>query len=1213
MIAKNAPGETILELLAELLADPDANPFVVPIVRIASANVLGSAIKELRAEKIERLVALIDNDPIPRDRELAVANALIRSTSPSVIAWRKKIESLVTAPIVVTAPAPRVHRELTEAERRAIATATIGGLSHALAPVFAGHISGLCAALDQRSPGTSLDACCALLGCADPIGDVARMLDRFAEQTPKFDVELDNRAVRWVRVNELPALAHARLWRWEAHSFALLDWVDGAGGTYNALRIADALPGRVARETLWKGISEAMMLIRYRALDRFRHLSSLTLAELCAESIDRDIGRHAARLLVALVESRVIPLEHVGDRVLDRIADADKDSREYLSRLFRLDGVPEPPRAVEAPPPSLLEQIRVSTDLDRLVEHCRARHPAVVQEAALALVVHGTEGQARLAHLLGEIETLAAPVPLLATIQLWDHAPALDAVRALSRLPGLPPAWQFHISLALAARGEGEALLRAIAAVRAPPNGWHFRREDWDALAKIGHVVAISIGLADAPHHHAYQRAVNTLLSLTRPTWTVQEGLHRFLEVDGERPAHLRVAVARYLAQQFGDPIGIALLAEYIADDRADDWLYTLELVPRDAMKHVADMIVSAALAGGPGVCSEKRMWEVVQRMRTSSFLDAAAHAELDLRIFEQATVAATRRAAAAYVVAGVAATSRVRRVADVFAWGVRRGVELTGRLFRIHMTAKEREFGHTKLDGSHIFVSALPMLREETHGQDIVEGLILHELGHHIYHRSDEAQALWNQAHREGIGHFLNLIADEHLERNLRAVDPDYGDRLKRLGAYAFQHAPQEIKVKVLFDALGAATARAFTAAELEVAFDEEAVRVRRGEILGELDRAGHPVARFSRALRMGLGNRSGDPLIEKALALCSKDLRSLDMKGLYALTKQLVELFGGKHQIAKVFGGPEGLVFGEREDDVFGAGIDDDILQREVERILDPRRSKRGPSTGGQSRLQLNVNPNTHFDQITRIVRIQGDAEVHRKLAADVDRHSTRLRSYLDELGLRWVPQHARTQGRTLDRTRLIPLVTRNDPRILIARNPQRRTDLFLGTLVDCSSSMMAGQNLERAKRFAVLVAEAVRKLPGVEARFFGFTDSIIYDAGDAAHCGVVGLTASGGNNDAAALYHAANVALSAPQRAKVLVMISDGLPTDCSVAALRSLVVHLTRRRQIVCAQVAVRKLEEVCFPHYVVLDDGQLDIAVAKFGRMIGDLARRSLSS
>ena len=75
----------------------------------------------------------------------------------------------------------------------------------------------------------------------------------------------------------------------------------------------------------------------------------------------------------------------------------------------------------------------------------------------------------------------------------------------------------------------------------------------------------------------------------------------------------------------------------------------------------------------------------------------------------------------------------------------------------------------------------------------------------------------------------------------------------------------------------------------------------------------------------------------------------------------------------------------------------------------------------------------------------------------------------------------------------------------------------------------------------------------------------------------------------------------------------MISDGLPTECSVAALRSLVTTLTKRKGIVCAQVAVRKIEEQAFANYVVLDDAEPDIAVARFGRMIGDLTRRALSS
>jgi len=52
-------------------------------------------------------------------------------------------------------------------------------------------------------------------------------------------------------------------------------------------------------------------------------------------------------------------------------------------------------------------------------------------------------------------------------------------------------------------------------------------------------------------------------------------------------------------------------------------------------------------------------------------------------------------------------------------------------------------------------------------------------------------------------LGRLLNLVADEHLERNLRARDERLGDRLKRLGAYAFQHAEREIAVESLLDSL--------------------------------------------------------------------------------------------------------------------------------------------------------------------------------------------------------------------------------------------------------------------------------------------------------------------------------------------------------------------------------------------------------------------------
>ena len=41
--------------------------------------------------------------------------------------------------------------------------------------------------------------------------------------------------------------------------------------------------------------------------------------------------------------------------------------------------------------------------------------------------------------------------------------------------------------------------------------------------------------------------------------------------------------------------------------------------------------------------------------------------------------------------------------------------------------------------------------------------------------------------------------------------------------------------------------------------------------------------------------------------------------------------------------------------------------------------------------------------------------------------------------------------------------------------------------------------GGNIEKAKLFAALLAEASADLAGLDVRIFGFTDSVLFDAGD------------------------------------------------------------------------------------------------------------------
>jgi len=75
----------------------------------------------------------------------------------------------------------------------------------------------------------------------------------------------------------------------------------------------------------------------------------------------------------------------------------------------------------------------------------------------------------------------------------------------------------------------------------------------------------------------------------------------------------------------------------------------------------------------------------------------------------------------------------------------------------------------------------------------------------------------------------------------------------------------------------------------------------------------------------------------------------------------------------------------------------------------------------------------------------------------------------------------------------------------------------------------------------------------------------------------------------------------------------MISDGLPTECSVAALKGLVTRLSRREGMCCAQVAVRPLAEKCFPHYVEVMEDEFDVAVRRFGNIIAGLVKKALAA
>jgi hypothetical protein len=1152
----------------------------------------------------DRLALALDIVPavsrIPFGKELALAHALVDHADPRLRGWAGE---RVTKPTEVPAVAPPTgaSRALTAAEIKRLSKGSVSDFERTLSSLFGGVHAGLTAALALRSPpAPSVHACVALLGSNDPPADVTRELERFLDTSPAFLTEVDRLASSTYSAHpELPLIGAAWLWRWDRQSFRVGELLTAqSGGLALALRGVVVLPSSLVREHVFRAFGSCFEM--WASRDRARLASAIQddgteLATVCINELGTDVEAGAAAVLVALYAAGYPAVLRLREKVAEKLPDVADSVRWRLEKIASSSGLASRAgaarlRRIELTPEERM-RIRSLADLDLLMTLCRDPDLARAEEAVLRLIEMGAIGCGRLRLLLVESPPITAHRAIIETIGLWPVCPALDEVRAL--LDSTTGETRFRLAFAFAERGEADA--RELALQTANERGNWFSSDDWARLALRVPLHELARRLSLSPQPHAYRPAVEVLLNEAD-----LPHLHGFLAAGAERLHALRLRVARRL-HHAGDSFGVPLLVEHALD--------TGELPLEPLSDAEIDHAVTSVLRSGPRGSLEVRLTALVEQKGTSRLARANAYQRLVLK----ATNPEVARRASSRLMRFEGRDEKLLSVAKVFAWGTLLAPVLTGRRLRVHMT-DGRKLGYTWLDDTKVYVTPLPILRGDAHGEAVVEGLVLHELGHHRHHAKPEDKKVWKEAEDSGIFGLLNLVADEHLERNLRALDPELGDRLKKLAAYAFQHSDRDVPVLALTSALGIHCFRVLSSIELELAYTRDCVRVSSGVLLSQMEKVGSSFARFFRALRMGLGNRHGDPLVEEALGWFGKSFRHSTMPELLALARKIQNHFGWQAALSNSLGGHEiggGL---EREHAISDDNISDEEVQQEVERVLDPRERKSRESNKDKKpgKLWINVSGNPTFERIYEVQHVPRDPAAHRALAQDVLRHSRRLRRYLEELGMAHELERRRLRGTRVDRHELIDLVLHGEPRVLVRRELVIDTDLFIGVAVDCSGSMASNRSMDKAKRFAVLLAESVRDLPGVDLRIFGFTDRVIYDAGDAQRTGAASLSAGGGNNDAAGLLHVAEVAKKSRRRGRLLVMVSDGLPTECSTDALKALATRLERREKMCVAQVAVRPLEEVCFKHYVLLDGEEMDATVSRFGRTVARLVRRALA-
>lgn len=1130
--------------------------------------------------------------------EVALAHALAGHTSTVVAAWAASRQRVAPA-------APRVEidpsvRGIRAAEARAIEIASHADLDLALAPLAGRALSDVTAPLASRaSIRPHVGACAALLVAHDRLEDVARTFERYFDDDDAFVRALDDRMAEHVDRAVLPPQAHAWLWRFERHGFASVDQLL-VGEAGEALARLAALPSRTLRRATWRAIASVVAIWRWRDRPRLSHLCAGTLIPVLSGALGTDVSTPAALMLGEIHAAKVAPehFEAVRARVRAILPELDADARTALRALVDARGLAYARAGSTEADSATLARLAAAGRLDEIAAFLASDDERVVIEATLRLVQRSDEGCARIVFALRAGPTW--PGPMGESLPLWPEGPALAEVRAWVEAGEGAPETRFHAALGLAERREERFVDLALDAACAPARESWLRKRDYERLCRVEVPRRVWRRLAASDHPYAYTESVSGLLAVASYDERDHEALRAFLDRGTERHRALRDVAAQRL-WAWGDSSVFPLVAAMsLAPPRAA----VRPLAAPATIEMARSLSLGVLFAGGAPMVA-RSLWAHVSDAK----VDPAARTEATLPLLVHAREVWLREAAVATLPRTPGRDRKLTRVAEVFAWGLVRSRELTGRSITVHLLAG-KELGWTRLDESRVRVNVLPILRGERHGAEIVEGLVLHELGHQAYHRGPEAKPVFDRAEKARLGRLLNLVADEHLERRIRAYDASYGDRLKRLAAWAFQHGEREVQVEYLLELLGARAFAVLTRTPLGAAHDTRSVSVSGGALLAEMEKNDFAFAKFVRALRMGLGSRHGDPRVDAGLALFDRGFRRRDVEGLWEIVLKLREIFGAETRLVEDFGGPESIPDDALGRATEGEGLGDAEVQREVERILGPPSGGGVPGKAGPAKLAINVGPDESFQIIRHVEAVEPDAVSHARALRDVRRHAARLRAFLLELGIRYERERMRLRGKRLDASRLRSLVTRGDPRVLVAREPRRHTDLFVGLAIDCSGSMQ-GRSMELAHAYGVLLAEACRGVPGIDLRIAGFTERAIFDAGDATRPAVTSLRPTSGNNDAAGLWHVAELAAASRRRARLLVMISDGLPTECSTAALRALVDRLTRGG-FCCAQIAVRPLEERCFRNYVEVADADMDAAVRRFGSIVAMLVSRVLA-
>ncbi|EGB15659.1 VWA containing CoxE family protein [Pseudodesulfovibrio mercurii] len=569
----------------------------------------------------------------------------------------------------------------------------------------------------------------------------------------------------------------------------------------------------------------------------------------------------------------------------------------------------------------------------------------------------------------------------------------------------------------------------------------------------------------------------------------------------------------------------------------------------------------------------------------------------------------------------------RLAALSRAYAWAARTGYELTGRGTEI--TQYRTGIGRTvaSADGPmRIEVSSLPIASGHPQGEAVVKGILLHEIGHHVFDIGAKgARSARGQARRQGVTELYDILMDERMERRLRSRRDAFGAVLDRTLTYVFAELPgNAVPLDDLARALDRtpdSLRRDFEDGRLEGRLEGRMVRLTHREQV----QLGGTVSRmlaFFFALRAGFSveDRPADAAVRRALAQIPPTFRNLGHPRMVHLAIRIREILelepSTDNEIAEILRRLRRILPAldatlKRLNEVGGhlpEILEDDgsAKRGDVSRSL-PRRTAPPDFRKTSPARPRPLSGGLGFTPLDRVVPMNRNPAAQNNELRRVRQYVRPLRAFMERAGTGVVEDRQSRRGQRIDPQGLRRSMLHPGTGLFINREVRIYPDAYVGLLIDRSGSM-CGRGMGLARSFGVLLAEALKDLPGITGHIHAFDDETLYDLGDFRRHAIAMLQAGGGNNDCGALHYAARLAQQSRKRNRLLIMISDGQPTDgCCPASLTGLVDELESRWGINCVQVAVEPIQEPSFKQYFDLSTLPYGEAVARFGRLVEKFA------